>query len=187
MSISSNDSSKESTEHTNPISHRLQSPIESHFAVTPTGDSKTNSPANGFTSAESGKLLCEELDNLNIDTHQSKESIASSDDFVPIHSSTSIDDLKEKHSIDNSRTNDSISDDIVPVHSPSKVKNDETKTDQLNDLLSPAEETISMFTQLSDKLTEITTEGDSGVDTAHNYSDDETCKPEVCNSIIIMN
>ncbi|XP_045452479.1 protein FAM91A1 [Melitaea cinxia] len=176
--ISSNDSSKESTEHTNPISHRLQSPIESHFAVTPTGDSKTNSPANGFTSAESGKLLCEELDNLNIDTHQSKESIASSDDFVPIHSSTSIDDLKEKHSIDNSRINDSISDNTVPVHSPSKVKNNETKTDQLNDLLSPAEETISMFTQLSDKLTEITTEGDSGVDTAHNYSDDETCKPE---------
>lgn len=53
-------------------------------------------------------------------------------------------------------------------------------SNQLNDLLSPAEESISMFTQLNDKLAEMSTaEGDSGIDTAHNVSDDETCKPEV--------
>ncbi|XP_050352579.1 protein FAM91A1 [Nymphalis io] len=177
ISISSNDSAKEMTEYTKVINNRLQSPIESHFAVTPTGDSKTSSPANGFTSAEGGKLLCEELDSLNIETYQSKESIASSDDFVPIHSSTSIDELKEKHSIEDSR-NESVLDDSISIQSPANVRDNINKPDQLSELFSPVEESISMFTQLSDKLTEITTEGDSGVDTAHNYSDDETCKPE---------
>nr|XP_026491750.1 protein FAM91A1 [Vanessa tameamea] len=178
ISISSNDSAKEMSEYTKVINSRLQSPIESHFAVTPTGDSKTSSPANGFTSAEGGKLLCEELDNLNIETHQSKESIASSDDFVPINSSTSIDDFKEKHSIENSRSNESILEDLIPIQSPANIRDNVHKPEQSNDLFSPVEESISMFTQLSDKLTEITTEGDSGIDTAHNYSDDETCKPE---------
>ncbi|KAL0820601.1 hypothetical protein ABMA28_006444 [Loxostege sticticalis] len=197
ISLSSNDSTEKTTVD---YSKRLQSPIESHFAVTPTIDSKTSSPANGFTSAECGQLLCEELDNLAIDdqskqTHQSKESIACSDDIVPINStSTSIEDLKEKkHSLENSTSKESISfsDDLVPIHSTSiSVENlkfdskkgsdtaSEKSMSQLNDLLSPAEESISMFTQLSNKLTEITAEGDSGVDTTHNFSDDETCKPE---------
>lgn len=214
ISLSSNESAKETTEYTKPITN-LQSPIESHFAVTPTTDSKASSPANGFTSIESGKLLCEELDNLNIDTHLSKESIVS-DDFVPIHSSTSFDDLKDRHSI----SKESVHDELAPIHSSttntkakseerlcggysqkekidmsldefsdaserdiekqfSEKKKDRRCESQLSDLFSPAEESISMFTQLSDKLTEITNEADSGVDTAHNYSDDETCKPEV--------
>jgi hypothetical protein len=183
----------------------LQSPIESHFAVTPTVDSKNSSPANGFTSVESGQLLCEELDNLATNatepTHQSKESISCSDDIVQINStSTSIEDLKEKsedlkRNLENSTSKESISfsDDLVPINSSSvSVENlkfdskkgsdtaSEKSMGQLNDLLSPAEESISMFTQLSNKLTEMTAEGDSGVDTAHNCSDEETCKPEVC-------
>ncbi|XP_047514162.1 protein FAM91A1 isoform X1 [Pieris napi] len=178
LSLSSNESCEKTTEF-KAINNRLQSPIESHFAVTPTTDSKTGSPANGFTSAEGGKLLCEELDSLNVDTHRSKESIAGSDDFVPIHStSTSIEDLKHsKMSI----SKESFTDDLIPIHSgtPSveNLKFDK-KEEKSVDLLSPAEESVSMFTQLSNKLTEISGEGDSGVDTAHNCSDDETCKPE---------
>ncbi|CAH2042152.1 unnamed protein product, partial [Iphiclides podalirius] len=190
VSLSSNESVERSTEYPKPINSRLQSPIESHFAVTPTADSKTGSPANGFTSVEGGKLLCEELDSLNVDensVHRSKESISTSDDFVPIHSdSASVEELK-KHCKERSTSKESISfcDDLVPIHSSSaSVENlkldsrmaDEKSSNQLGDLLSPAEESISMFTQLSDKLTEITE--DSGVDTAHNFSDDETCKPE---------
>ncbi|CAH0724271.1 unnamed protein product, partial [Brenthis ino] len=172
--ISSTESQKETAEYTKTINSRLQSPIESHFAVSPTTDSKTSSPSNGFTSVESGRLLCEELDNLNIDTHESKESIAS-DDFVPIHSSTSVENMKEKHSIDNSK--ESIVDELASIQSPVSFSEKKVES-QLSDLLSPVEESISMFTQLSDKLAEVTAEGDSGVDTAHNYSDDETCKPE---------
>ncbi|XP_063830961.1 uncharacterized protein LOC135080208 [Ostrinia nubilalis] len=201
ISLSSNDSTEKTAAD---YSKRLQSPIESHFAVTPTIDSKTSSPANGFTSVECGQLLCEELDNLAIDddskqSHQSKESIAGSDDIVQINSSsTSIEDLKEKsdlkkNSLENSTSKESISfsDDLVAINSTSiSVENlkfdskkgsdtaSEKSMSQLNDLLSPAEESISMFTQLSNKLTEITAEGDSGVDTTHNLSDDETCKPE---------
>ncbi|XP_045502023.1 protein FAM91A1 [Colias croceus] len=179
ISLSSSESVEKTTEYTKSINSRLQSPIESHFAVTPTTDSKASSPANGFTSAEGGKLLCEELDNLNIDTHTSKESIVG-EDFVPIHSSsTSIEDLKHsKMSIE------SISDDLVAIHSTPSIENlkfdkkEDKLGDQLSDLLSPAEESVSMFTQLSNKLSEISGEGDSGVDTAHNFSDDETCKPE---------
>ncbi|CAK1550747.1 unnamed protein product [Leptosia nina] len=177
-------SSSESTDKTADFKDisRLQSPIESHFAVTPTTDSKTSSPSNGFTTVEGGKLLCEELDNLNLDPHRSKESIACSDDFVPIHStSISIEDLKHSKL---SMSKESITEDIVPIHSttPSvenlKFDKDEKLINQMNDLLSPAEESVSMFTQLSNKLTEISGEGDSGVDTAHNFSDEETCKPE---------
>ncbi|XP_061720998.1 protein FAM91A1 [Cydia pomonella] len=166
VSISSTESGDKSDD------KRLQSPIESHFAVTPSTDSKTSSPANGFTTVEGGQLLREELDNLAIgDTTRSKESLPSSDDLVTIHSSsTSIEDLKDKSK--EWRSKESISDDIR--RSSSADFNFE-KEKQLNDLLSPAEESISMFTQLSDKLTEMA-EGDSGVDTAH--TDDETCKPE---------
>lgn len=191
VSLSSTDSTEKSVdEYSKAATNRLQSPIESHFAVTPSTESKTSSPANGFTTVEGGQLLCEELDNLASKyqpTHQSKESIACSDDLVPIHSSsTSIEDLKDKHS--NWRSKESISDELVPIHSSStsvenlKMESDKS-SNQLNDLLSPAEESISMFTQLNDKLAEMSTaEGDSGIDTAHNVSDDETCKPEVLSS-----
>ncbi|XP_059059037.1 protein FAM91A1 [Achroia grisella] len=203
MSVTSTDSNEKSILDNKTATARLQSPIESHFAVTPTVDSKHSSPANGFTSVEGGQLLCEELDNLAINdqpkqTHQSKESIACSDDIIPIHSSsTSIEDLKKsddskKHSTDTlSKESITFSDDLVPINSSSvsieNLKFDSKKGSQtpseksmnmLNDLLSPAEESISMFTQLSDKLTEMTAEGDSGVDIAHNYSDEESCKPE---------
>ncbi|XP_053614708.1 protein FAM91A1 [Plodia interpunctella] len=192
LSISSTDSmEKIQADYSKRITERLQSPIESHFAVTPTTASKNSSPANGFTSVECGQLLCEELDNLAID-----EKTQSIDCPDHTHSNSSVEDLKEtnkKHSIKNSLSKESIalSDDLVPIHSSSvsienlkfdSKKGSETPSEksmnQLNDLLSPAEESISMFTQLTDKLTEISTEGDSGVDTAHNFSDEETCKPE---------
>lgn len=193
VSLSSTDSTEKYTEEFSKTLTRLQSPIESHFAVTPTTESKNSSPANGFTSAECGQLLCDELDNLALDDitkhAYSKESIACSDDLVPIHSSSpSIEDLKsdKKHSKANSTSKESLSDDLVPIHSSSvSSENLSKKCDKsinpLNDLLSPADESISMFTQLSDKLTEMSAaEGDSGVDTANNISDDETCRPEVC-------
>lgn len=129
-----------------------------------------------------GQLLCEELDNLEInDTYQSKESIACSDDLVPIHSSsTSNEDLKEKEPISKgtSISKESINfEELVPVNSKTG-SSDKIIDSQLNDLLSPADESVSMFSQLTDKLIEMT-EGDSGVDTAHNFSDEESCKPEV--------
>lgn len=194
VSLSSTESAERYTEEYSKNLTRLQSPIESHFAVTPTTDSKNSSPANGFTSVESGQLLCDELDNLALDDvtkhAHSKESIANSDDLVPIHSSsTSIEDLKsdKKHSKEHSTSKESIalSDDLVPIHSSSVSSENLNKkcdrsVNQLEDLLSPAEESISMFTQLNDKLTEMSAaEGDSGVDTAHYVSDDETCRPEV--------
>ncbi|XP_028149865.1 protein FAM91A1 [Diabrotica virgifera virgifera] len=44
---------------------KLQSPVESHFAVTPVSNtSQSSSPANGFTSQEGSNLLQEELDQL---------------------------------------------------------------------------------------------------------------------------
>ncbi|XP_026740984.1 protein FAM91A1 [Trichoplusia ni] len=201
VSLSSTESAEKYTEEYSKTLTRLQSPIESHFAVTPTIESKNSSPANGFTSAECGQLLCDELDNLALDDiskhAQSKESIACSDDLVPIHSSsTSIEDLKsdnKKHSKENSsKESIAMSDDLVAINSMSASSENLSKKgdksanpsvsqsiNQLNDLLSPAEESISMFTQLSDKLTEMSAaEGDSGVDTAHNASDDETCRPE---------
>lgn len=43
----------------------LQSPIETHFAVTPVSQSKAPSPTNGFTSHDCSDLLCQELDKLD--------------------------------------------------------------------------------------------------------------------------
>lgn len=43
---------------------KLQSPVESHFALTPTTNSESSSPKNGFTSIEGTNLLQEELDQL---------------------------------------------------------------------------------------------------------------------------
>ncbi|XP_056643964.1 protein FAM91A1 isoform X2 [Diorhabda sublineata] len=46
---------------------KLQSPVESHFAVTPASNaSRSSSPANGFTSQEGSNLLQEELDQLAV-------------------------------------------------------------------------------------------------------------------------
>lgn len=42
----------------------LQSPVESHFALTPVTSSETSSPANGFTNQDSTDLLQQELDQL---------------------------------------------------------------------------------------------------------------------------
>lgn len=42
----------------------LQSPVESHFALTPAASSETSSPANGFTNQDCTDLLQEELDQL---------------------------------------------------------------------------------------------------------------------------
>ncbi|KAF5273065.1 hypothetical protein FQR65_LT04807 [Abscondita terminalis] len=44
---------------------QLQSPVESHFAVTPVHSSKTSSPANGFVNQDCTDLLKEELDLLD--------------------------------------------------------------------------------------------------------------------------
>lgn len=190
---------------TSPADHsaRLRSPIESHFAVTPTGPSAHGSPANGFTSADGGRLLREELDYL--DASEPPRTAPADDDLVPIHStSASFEDLKHSNDdslnnptparddIDSKLTKDnsskesivdivlvndnidmksSMCSDVAPVHWSKSM-------DRLGELLSPAEETISMFTQLSDKLSEVSAaEGDSGVDTAH-VSDDEACRPE---------
>lgn len=43
----------------------LQSPVESHFALTPVTGSETSSPANGFTSQDCTDLLQQELDKLD--------------------------------------------------------------------------------------------------------------------------
>lgn len=194
VSLSSTElSEKSNEEYAKAVTNRLQSPIESHFAVTPTVESITGSPANGFTTVEGGQLLCEELDNLSMTesrtTFRSKESIACSDDLVPLNStSTSIEDLNKKESC---QSKESICDDMVRVDSTPPTVHDLKlegggKLSSLNDLLSPAEESISMFTQLSDKLTEMSTaEGDSGVDTAHNASDEENCRPEVCYKMLL--
>lgn len=47
---------------------KLQSPVESHFAVTPVTNSETSSPANGFINQDSTDLLKEELDQLDKDS-----------------------------------------------------------------------------------------------------------------------
>lgn len=188
LSIES-DVPKPSEEFSKAINNRLQSPIESHFAVTPITESKTGSPANGFTSSDCGELLCQELDSLvlneELKSRPSKENIAGNDDLI--HSmSPSIEELVLKKDDNNSK--ESISsklsgDDLIPIDSSStsfeNLKSPDEKKSGLNELLSPADESISMFTQLSDKLTEMANEGDSGVDMAHNVSDDETCRPEV--------
>ncbi|KAJ8928401.1 hypothetical protein NQ314_019066 [Rhamnusium bicolor] len=48
------------------LERKLQSPVESHFALTPVTNSNSSSPANGFTSQEGTNLLQEELDQLEI-------------------------------------------------------------------------------------------------------------------------
>ncbi|KAK4882938.1 hypothetical protein RN001_006257 [Aquatica leii] len=52
---------------------QLQSPVESHFAVTPVHNSQTSSPANGFINQDSTELLKEELDLLDKNCSLSSE------------------------------------------------------------------------------------------------------------------
>lgn len=85
-------------ENVNTSEVQLQSPVESHFALTPVLPNKSNSPANGFTSIDCSTILRQELD------------------------------LLEKQ------------------HSES-LKSD-GKVDCINNILSPLEENISMFSQL---------------------------------------
>ena len=65
----------------------LQSPDESHFALTPVANSQCSSPANGFTSKECSELLQQELDELE----QKELSKEAKDEAVP--SVVSIDGL----------------------------------------------------------------------------------------------
>lgn len=53
-----------------PIEETLQSPVESHFALTP----ETSSPANGFTSKECTDLLQQELDSLEVEHNEKTKS-----------------------------------------------------------------------------------------------------------------
>lgn len=57
---------------------RLQSPVESHFAVTPVANSEGSSPANGFTSVDCNDLLQQELDEL--EQKESKQTPEKKDD-----------------------------------------------------------------------------------------------------------
>lgn len=57
----------------------LQSPVESHFALTPVA-SETSSPANGFASQECTDLLQQELDKLEVvEVENSKQAAPSAD------------------------------------------------------------------------------------------------------------
>lgn len=109
------------------VSSRLQSPNESHFAVTPTGQSKTHSPANGFTSIDCSNLLCQELDQLE----------------------------KQNVEPDNPHS--------CKVPDKRKTETDGFKTDvgkvlrlesMIDNLMSPVDENISMFSQLNKEMEE---------------------------------
>lgn len=72
MTAESNDDKKASSEN---LENTLQSPVESHFALTPVSNSETSSPANGFTSQDCSDLLQQELDKLDIlEVEKSKSS-----------------------------------------------------------------------------------------------------------------
>nr|XP_037877455.1 uncharacterized protein LOC119631012 [Bombyx mori] len=170
----------------------LRSPIESHFAVTPTGPART---ARRPTASPAPTAAASSARSWTTSTPANPPGPPPpDDDLVPIHStSASFEDLKHSNDdslnnptparddIDSKLTKDnsskesivdivlvndnidmksSMCSDVAPVHSSKSM-------DRLGELLSPAEETISMFTQLSDKLSEVSAaEGDSGVDTA---------------------
>ncbi|KAL1516826.1 hypothetical protein ABEB36_000676 [Hypothenemus hampei] len=63
-------------ENANPNELKLQSPVESYFAVTPANsDSQRSSPTNGFTSQYCSSLLQEELDQLELKEKQNPGSV----------------------------------------------------------------------------------------------------------------
>lgn len=96
----------------------LQSPNESHFALTPIAQSKTHSPANGFTSVDCSNILCQELDQL-------EKQVSDSDNAL----SDAL-NSEEKWDID-----------WTP-------ECDKSQLDTVDNLLSPMDENISMFAQL---------------------------------------
>lgn len=57
------------------LEDKLQSPVESHFALTPASSSATSSPANGFISHDCTDILNEELDQLEEGTTLTVEKI----------------------------------------------------------------------------------------------------------------
>ncbi|CAH0552943.1 unnamed protein product [Brassicogethes aeneus] len=79
-----------SSEKKDEVERLLQSPDESHFALTPVTNSQSSSPANGFTCQESNTLLQEELDQLA--KQDDVETNSSGSDFV-ITNSASLDCL----------------------------------------------------------------------------------------------
>lgn len=95
----------------------MQSPVESHFAITPVTNSERSSPANGFTSLDCTDLLQQELDQLEL------QHVEQTEDNVKQEKTPEL-NLQSTFSIDG--------------------------------LLSPTEETISMFlrTHEEDKQSE---------------------------------
>lgn len=73
------------------INKKLQSPVESHFALTPTTNSESSSPKNGFTSIEGTNLLQEELDQLILNQEEGNKEDCKS---IPLKHSLTLDGLQ---------------------------------------------------------------------------------------------
>lgn len=74
------------------MNRKLQSPVENHFALTPTTNSESSSPKNGFTSLEGTSLLQEELNQLVLDEElKNKEKVEMP---LPLKNSISVDGLQ---------------------------------------------------------------------------------------------
>lgn len=99
----------------------LQSPIESHFALTPIVQSKTHSPANGFTSVDCSNILCQELDQLEKQVDTGETSGSDSSNLVMEADNWDID---------------------------WKNESEKSNLETIDNLLSPVDENISMFAQL---------------------------------------
>ncbi|CAG9766655.1 unnamed protein product [Ceutorhynchus assimilis] len=91
----------------------LQSPVESHFAVTPVdGSSHRSSPTNGFTSQDCTTLLQQELDQLDIkDNKKLEHQVPSVDQLLSpteenIGIFSRIEDEKSEETKDKSQQND---------------------------------------------------------------------------------
>lgn len=69
----------------------LQSPVESHFALTPVTNSENSSPANGFTGVVCTDLLKEELDQLEKETLTIEHQVKTLE--ISLDSSIAIDNL----------------------------------------------------------------------------------------------
>lgn len=99
----------------------LQSPIESHFALTPIVQSKTHSPANGFTSVDCSNILCQELDQLEKQVDSNETSTNDSSNLIMEADNWDID---------------------------WKIESEKNNLENIDNLLSPVDENISMFAQL---------------------------------------
>lgn len=124
MAKKSNDNNNEPTSISNENfsftknENKLQSPVESHFALTPTttNSSESSSPANGFTSKEGADLLEEELHQLE----EQQESNNSKLELNLLHSSPSIETLT-------SPMDENISMFSVEEKQPTELKKNETE------------------------------------------------------------